>query len=120
METKRQRNARNARTAYQEQRDNRATQAVRMYETEQPDITVAQIAARLVTTEKSVYRYLKDAGIELKPQRRRGKNWANIRRAHQLHNAGKGNNEIARLMGMSTSQISVYLNTEISEDTERK
>lgn len=119
-ETKRQRNARKARAEYQQQRDSRADQAVRMYETEQPDITVAQIAARLGVTEKSVYRYLEAAGIELKPQKRRGKNWANIRRAHQLHHEeGKGNNEIARIMGISSSQVSRYLNTEISEDTAR-
>ena len=116
-ETKRQQNARHARASYQQQRDRRAEKAVAMYQEERPDITVAQIAVRLCVEPKSVYRYLHEAGVVLKKQERRGrpKNLANIRRAHDLRDLGKGNNEIARLMGISPSQVSRYLKLDLED-----
>ena len=95
------------------EREKRLARLVRLWEKEYPNITV-EGAARLVgLSYRTVYRYLKEAGQPLPPRKPRRIDMAKVKRAHALYEQYGMKTKVARLMGMSRSQIEKYLKMEI-------
>jgi len=95
-------------------RAKRLKKLVRVWEKHYPHITV-ESAARLVgLSYRTVYRYLKEAGQPLPPRKPRRKiDMEKVKQAHRLYEQYGMKTKVARLMGMSRSQIEKYLKMDI-------
>lgn len=95
-------------------REKRLKKLVRVWEKHYPNITVAGAARLVGLSYRTVYRYLKEAGQPLPPRKpRRVTDMEKVKQAHQLYEEYGMKTKVARIMGMSRSQIEKYLKMEI-------
>ncbi len=92
-----------------EARHKRKNQVVNLWKEKYPRITINEVKALTGLSERTIYRYLKEAGLSLPPRAGRPKNWEKIKRAHQLYKIHQNKSEVARIMKMSRKQITRYL-----------
>lgn len=102
-------NTETARKVYSEQAAQRREAVIKAWEREYPDVSVKGLATRFGVSERQIYRYLKDAGIVLPPQKRRQMDMNKVRRAKRLYGELGNKSEVARRMKCSVTQVSRYL-----------
>ena len=104
-----------ARETSQEKRAERAERAVKLWNEHAPDITVERIASEIGVEPRTIYRYLKTAGIHLPPQKPpiRKVDPAKIRQAHELYKKLGTKAKVAEVMECAPSMVAIYLNRSI-------
>ena len=104
-----------ARKTSQTKRTERAEKAVDLWNKHAPDITVEKIASEIGVEPRTVYRYLKDAGIHLPPQKPpvRRIDPAKIRQAHELYKELGTKAKVAEIMECTPSMVAIYLNRRV-------
>ena len=106
---KRRANSRKAREVYQSQTGSRAEQVIRYWDLKSGQVSLSELSSEFGISERTVRRYLKSAGRELPPQKRRQIDIEKVRRAHCLFAEHENKSEVARQMGCSVSQVWHYL-----------
>ena len=104
-----------ARKASQTKRAERAKRAVKLWNAHAPDITVEKIADAIGVDPRTIYRYLKSAGIQLPPQKPpvRQTDPVKIRQAHELYKQLGTKAKVAAVMNCAPSMVAIYLNRNI-------
>ena len=104
-----------ARKTSQTKRAERTERAVKLWKKDAPDITVEKIANEIGVDPRSVYRYLKNAGIQLPPQKPpvRKMDPAKVRQAHELYRKLGTKAKVAEVMNCAPSMVAIYLNRDI-------
>lgn len=104
-----------ARKASQVKRAERVERAVKLWNEYAPDITVEKIAKEIGIDPRTIYRYLKSAGIQLPPQRPpvRKIDPAKVRQAHALYRKLGTKAEVAEVMNCAPSMVAIYLKRDI-------
>ena len=102
-------------TQKQQKRAERAERAVNLWNAHAPDITIEKIANAIDVDPRTVYRYLKSAGIQLPPQKPpvRKIDPAKIRLAHRLYKILGTKAKVAVVMNCAPSMVAIYLNRDI-------
>ena len=116
MTTQKQREASAiARKTSQTKRAERAERAVKLWNEHAPDITVERIANKIGVNPRTIYRYLKGAGIQLTPQKPpiREIDPAKVRQAHELYRKLGTKAKVAEVMNCAPSMVAIYLNRNI-------
>ena len=116
MTTQKQREASaTAREMSQVKRAERVERAVKLWNEHAPDITVERIANKIGVDPRTIYRYLKGAGIHL-PSRKppvRKIDPAKVRQAHELYRKLGTKAKVAEVMNCAPSMVAIYLNRDI-------
>ena len=104
-----------ARKTSQTKRAERAKRAVKLWNVHAPDITVEKIANEIGVDPRTIYRYLKSAGIQLPPQKPpvRKIDPLKIRQAHDLYKQLGTKAKVAAAMNCAPSMVAIYLNRDI-------
>ena len=114
--TQKQQNAcATARKASQTKRAERMERAVKLWKAHAPDISVEKIASEIGVDPRTIYRYLKSAGIQLPPQKPpvRKINPEKVRQAHELYKQLGTKAKVAAAMNCAPSMVGIYLNRNI-------
>lgn len=114
--TQKQQNAcEKARKTSQTKRAERAEKAVKLWNKHAPNITVEKIANEIGVDPRTIYRYLKSAGIQLPPRNPpvRKIDPAKIQKAHELYKQLGTKAKVAAVMNCSPSMVAIYLNRDI-------
>lgn len=106
---KRRANSRKAREVYQCHASLRAEKVINYWDSTSGAATLSDLAARFGISERTARRYLKSAGRELPPQKRRQTDLEKVRRAHRLYSELGNKSEVARQMKCSRRQVGRYL-----------
>ena len=104
-----------ARKTSQTKRAVRAERAVKLWKKDAPDITVEKIANEIGVDPRTIYRYLKGAGIQLPPQKPpvRKIDPEKVRQAHELYRKLGTKAKVAEIMKCAPSMVAIYLNRNI-------
>ena len=104
-----------ARKTSQTKRAERAERAVKLWKEHAPDMTIERIANAIGVDPRTVYRYLKNAGIQLPPQKPpvRKIDPAKVRQAHELYKKLGTKAKVAEVMNCAPSMVAIYLNRDI-------
>ena len=116
MATRKQQNAcEKKRHTSQKRRAERAKRAVKLWNAHAPDIGVEKIANEIGVNSRTIYRYLKSAGIQLPPQKPpvRKIDPAKIQQAHELYKQLGTKAKVAAAMNCAPSMVAIYLNRDI-------
>ena len=113
MTTQKQREA--SATAPEMSQVKRAERAVKLWNEHAPDITVERIANKIGVDPRTIYRYLKGAGIHLPPRKPpiREIDPAKVRQAHELYRKLGTKAKVAEVMKCAPSMVAIYLNRDI-------
>lgn len=106
---KRRENSQKARAVYQSQVVSRAEQVIRYWDDHSGEVTLSDLSVKFGVSERTARRYLNSAGRELPPQKRRQTDIEKVRLAHRLFAEHGNKAKVSRLMGMSSKQVSRYL-----------
>ena len=99
----------------QKRRAARTEKAVKLWNAHAPNITVERIANEIGVDPRTIYRYLKGAGIQLPPQKPpiRRIDPAKIRQAHELYKQLGTKAKVAAAMDCAPSMVAIYLSRDI-------
>ena len=102
-------------TQKQQNRAERAERAVKLWHKHAPNISVEKIAGDIGVDPRTIYRYLKGAGIQLPPQKPpvRQMDPAKIRQAHELYKQLGTKAKVAAAMDCAPSMVAIYLSRDI-------
>ena len=102
-------------TQKQHKRAERVERAVHLWNAHAPDISVEKIASEIGVDPRTIYRYLKSAGIQLPPQKPpvRKINPEKVRQAHELYKQLGTKAKVAAAMNCAPSMVGIYLNRNI-------
>lgn len=100
-------------------REERKQKVIGIWEAKYPDVTVAGVAKQVGLSDRTVYRYLSEAGQPLPPKRKKAGtrkiDRSKVRRAHALYSEHRNKAKVARIMVMSAKQIGRYLKMSVEE-----
>ena len=99
----------------QQKRAERAERAIKLWNAHAPDISVEKIASEIGVNLRTIYRYLKSAGIQLPPQKPpvRQTDPAKIRQAHAFYKQLGTKAKVAAAMNCAPSMVAIYLNRDL-------
>ena len=106
-----------ARKTCQTKRAERVERAVNLWNKHAPNITIERIASEIGVEPRTIYRYLKSAGIQLPPQKPpvRKIDPAKIRLAHRLYKTLGTKAKVAAVMNCAPSMVAIYLNRDVEK-----
>ena len=106
-----------ARKTCQTKRAERVERAVNLWNKHAPNITIERIASEIGVEPRTIYRYLKSAGIQLPPQKPpvRQTDPAKIQQAHELYKQLGTKAKVAAVMNCAPSMVAIYLNRDVEK-----